>query len=153
LKAKEDCGLSNLKFGTWDHPSPREETMKKKIASIADIAPGGLKAFEIDGKEILIGCIDGKFYAVERRCGHMSAPCEMGTLRGYILTCPMHYAQFDIRTGKSLKKPFIKSEPEGLPDKFRNFFEHKEEMVAKINTFDLKTFKVIVEGGDIFLEP
>lgn len=126
--------------------------MKKRIASTADIAPGGIKAFEIDGKEILVGNVDGTFFAVERRCGHMNAPCEMGTLRGYILTCPMHYAQFDMRTGKTLKKPFIKSEPDGLPDKFRDFFEHKEEMVEKIKTYDLKSFAVEVEDGDIFLE-
>ncbi|HMD69005.1 MAG TPA: Rieske 2Fe-2S domain-containing protein [Chitinivibrionales bacterium] len=126
--------------------------MLKKIASSSDIAVGGIKAFEVDGKEVLVGNVDGTFHAVERRCGHMNAPCEMGTLRGYILTCPMHYAQFDMRTGKMLKKPFIKSEPEGLPEKFRNFFEHEEEMMEKINTYDLTKFKVIVEGGDIFLE-
>jgi nitrite reductase/ring-hydroxylating ferredoxin subunit len=126
--------------------------MKKSIAKKGDIAIGGLKAFEIDGKEILIGNVDGTYYAVERRCGHMNAPCEMGALRGHILTCPMHYAQFDIRTGKMLKKPFIKSEPEGLPEKFRNFFEHKEEMVEKINTYDLKTFKVSIEGEDVFID-
>jgi nitrite reductase/ring-hydroxylating ferredoxin subunit len=126
--------------------------MKTKIAATADIAPGGIKAFEIDGREILVGNLDDAFYAVERRCGHMSAPCEMGTLRGHILTCPMHYAQFDIRTGKVLKNAFIKSEPEGLPDKFRNFFEHKEEMLEKIKTYDLKTFKVSVEDGDVMLD-
>jgi nitrite reductase/ring-hydroxylating ferredoxin subunit len=126
--------------------------MKKSIAKKDDIAPGGIKAFEFDGKEILVGNVDGTYYAVERRCGHMNAPCEMGTLRGHILTCPMHYAQFDIRTGKTLKKPFIKSEPEGLPENFRNFFEHKEEMVEKINTYDLKTFEVEIEGEDISLD-
>ena len=126
--------------------------MKKKIAFTADIAPGGIKAYEIDGKEILVGNLEGTFYAVERRCGHMNAPCEMGTLRGYILTCPMHYAQFDIRTGKMLKDAFIKSEPEGLPEKFRNFFEHKEEMVEKIKTYDLKTFEVSVEGNDMLVD-
>jgi nitrite reductase/ring-hydroxylating ferredoxin subunit len=127
--------------------------MIKNIAIKADVAPGGVKAYEIDGREILLCNHNGTFYAVERRCGHMNAPCEMGTLRGRILTCPMHYAQFDITTGKMLKKPFIKSEPAGLPEKFRNFFEHKEEMVSKINTYDLKTFKVSVEGDDIFIDP
>ncbi|HUI93678.1 MAG TPA: Rieske 2Fe-2S domain-containing protein [Chitinivibrionales bacterium] len=126
--------------------------MKKKIASANDIAQGGVKAFEVDGKEILIGNVEGKFYAAERRCGHMNAPCEMGTLRGHILTCPMHYAQFDIRTGKMLKKAFIKSEPEGLPEKFRYFFEHKEEMAEKIKTYDLKTFKVTIKDSDIWVD-
>jgi nitrite reductase/ring-hydroxylating ferredoxin subunit len=126
--------------------------MEKQIASTADIATGGLKAYSVDGKEVLLANLDGTFYAVERRCGHMNAPCEMGTLRGYILTCPMHYAQFDIRTGKTLKQPFMKSEPEGLPEEFRNFFEHKEEMVARITTCNLQTFPVTVNGGDIFVE-
>lgn len=126
--------------------------MRKRIASITDVAPGGIKSFELDGREIILCNDNGAFYALERRCGHMNAPCEMGTLRGYILTCPMHFAQFDIRTGKTLKKPFMKSEPEGLPEKFRNFFEHKEEMVAKINTCDLKTFKVSIDGEDISLD-
>lgn len=126
--------------------------MKKPITKKSDIATGGLKAYEIDGKEILVGNVDGTYYAVERRCGHMNAPCEMGTLRGHILTCPMHYAQFDICTGKMLKKPFIKSEPEGLPEKFRYFFEHKEEMVEKINTYNLKTYKVSIEGENILID-
>ncbi len=126
--------------------------MKKKIASTADIAVGGIKAFDVDGREILVGNLDGTFHAVERRCGHMNAPCEMGTLRGYILTCPMHFAQFDIRTGKLLKKPFMKSEPEGLPEKFRNFFEHKEEIAEKITTYDLKTFPVQIEGVNIVID-
>lgn len=126
--------------------------MKKSIAKKGDIALGGLKAYDIDGKEILIGNLDGTYYAVERRCGHMNAPCEMGTLRGHILTCPMHYAQFDIRTGKTLKNPFIKSGPEGLPEKFRNFFEHKEDLMEKITTYDLKTFKVSVKGENILVD-
>jgi nitrite reductase/ring-hydroxylating ferredoxin subunit len=126
--------------------------MIRKIARKTDIAVGGLMAFDVDGKEIVLCNCNGGFYAIERRCGHMNAPCEMGTLRGNILTCPMHFAQFDITTGEMLKKAFIKSEPEGLPDKFMNFFEHKEELVEKITTCDMKTFKTTVEGDDVFVE-
>jgi nitrite reductase/ring-hydroxylating ferredoxin subunit len=126
--------------------------MLRKIARKTDIAIGGLKEFDVDGREIMLCNDNGSFYAIERRCGHMNAPCEMGTLRGHILTCPMHFAQFDITTGKALKKAFIKSEPEGLPDKFRNFFEHKEELVEKITTCDMKTFAVTIEGDEIFVE-
>jgi nitrite reductase/ring-hydroxylating ferredoxin subunit len=45
---------------------------------------------------------DGEIYAVNRRCGHTNAPLEMGTLEGYILTCPLHFSQFDIMTGEVL---------------------------------------------------
>ena len=45
-----------------------------------EIAPGGMKAVEVGGREVVICNCDGTFYAIERRCGHMNAPLEMGTL-------------------------------------------------------------------------
>jgi nitrite reductase/ring-hydroxylating ferredoxin subunit len=126
--------------------------MRRAVAKTQDMAPGGLRAYDVDGREILIANDNGVFYAVERRCGHMNAPCELGTLRGRILTCPMHFAQFDITTGKVLKKPFIKSEPQGLPEKYSNFIEHRLELVSKITTCELKTFPVSVQSSDIFVD-
>jgi nitrite reductase/ring-hydroxylating ferredoxin subunit len=126
--------------------------MKHRLAAKEDIARGGIKSFEIDGREILLCNHETGFFALERRCGHMNAPCEMGTLRGHILTCPMHFAQFDITTGKVLKKAFLKSEPEGLPEKFRDFFEHKKELAENISTCDMMTFTTIVDGDDVYVE-
>jgi nitrite reductase/ring-hydroxylating ferredoxin subunit len=126
--------------------------MKHKLASKNEIAKGGLKAYKIDGREIMLCHVDAGYYALERRCGHMNAPCEMGTLRGHILTCPMHFAQFDIVTGKALKNAFLKSEPEGLPEKFRDFFEHKRELAEKVSTCDMKTFRTIIKDDEIFVE-
>jgi nitrite reductase/ring-hydroxylating ferredoxin subunit len=42
---------------------------------------------EIDGKEILIANIDGKFYAINDRCGHMNALLSMGNLAENVVTC------------------------------------------------------------------
>jgi nitrite reductase/ring-hydroxylating ferredoxin subunit len=125
--------------------------MQIPIAQISDIAPGGLKEYSIQGHEILLCNVSGSFYAVERRCGHMNAPCEMGTLRGTILTCPMHYAQFDVTTGKALKPAFIKSEPEGLPETLKYFFEHKSDMVSKITTCNLDGFPVEIKDNTVFI--
>ena len=71
----------------------------------AEVAPGGMKAVELNGRELVICNCAGSFYALDRRCGHMNAPLEMGTLDGSILTCPMHYAQFDVTTGEALANP------------------------------------------------
>jgi len=71
----------------------------------AEVAPGGMKAVEISGRELVICNCGGSFYAIDRRCGHMNAPLEMGTLDGSILTCPMHCAQFDVTTGEALSGP------------------------------------------------
>lgn len=71
----------------------------------AEVAPGGMKAVELNGREIVICNCGGKFYAIDRRCGHMNAPLEQGTLDGSIITCPMHCAQFDVTTGEALSGP------------------------------------------------
>jgi 3-phenylpropionate/trans-cinnamate dioxygenase ferredoxin component len=76
-----------------------------EAAKVADIAVGGMKAFDREGKKIVIGNVNGTFYAVERNCGHVGASLDMGTLDGYILTCPLHFAQFDITTGEALCGP------------------------------------------------
>lgn len=35
-----------------------------------------------------------------RCCSHQGAPLEEGTLEGFNLTCPWHYAVVDVRNGK-----------------------------------------------------
>jgi nitrite reductase/ring-hydroxylating ferredoxin subunit len=71
----------------------------------AEVAAGGMKAVELNGRELAICNCDGTFYAIDRRCGHMNAPLEEGTLEGTILTCAMHCAQFDVSTGEALAGP------------------------------------------------
>ncbi len=76
-----------------------------KAIPAAEVAPGGMKAVELDGREVVVCNCAGVFYAIDRRCGHMSSPLEQGTLEGTLLTCAMHCAQFDVATGEALSGP------------------------------------------------
>jgi nitrite reductase/ring-hydroxylating ferredoxin subunit len=76
-----------------------------KVAMAMEISPGGMKAASAGEKQVVVCNFGSKFYALERRCGHLGASLDMGTLDGYILTCPLHYAQFDITTGETLSGP------------------------------------------------
>jgi nitrite reductase/ring-hydroxylating ferredoxin subunit len=76
-----------------------------EVMKVSDIASGGMKAVDLDGKKIIVCNLNGVFYAVSRNCGHVGASLDMGTLDGYILTCPLHFAQFDIITGEVLCGP------------------------------------------------
>jgi glycine betaine catabolism B len=42
----------------------------------------------------------GKIYAMDAVCSHEGGPLEDGTLQGYELKCPWHYAIFDVRNAK-----------------------------------------------------
>lgn len=43
-----------------------------EVAKVNDISPGHMEHFELDGKEILITSVEGRFYAMDDRCGHMT---------------------------------------------------------------------------------
>ena len=70
-----------------------------------DVVPGGISYLRLGETEVLVCNVDGDFHAVGRRCGHVHAPLERGTLDGAYLTCPVHFVQFDVRTGEALSKP------------------------------------------------
>lgn len=79
--------------------------MYRDACAAADIAPGGLRQVTLAGRKIVIGNVGGRWYAVACACGHLGASLETGTLDGTILTCPLHFAQFDITTGEALSGP------------------------------------------------
>lgn len=45
---------------------------------------------------------EGEFWAIDNMCTHEGGPLGEGTLLGTTITCPWHYAAFDITTGESL---------------------------------------------------
>src|ERR687888_1004930 len=55
---------------------------------------------ELNGKPIVLSLVNGKIYAMDAVCSHEGGPLEEGTLEGYELKCPWHYAIFDVRNAK-----------------------------------------------------
>jgi nitrite reductase/ring-hydroxylating ferredoxin subunit len=51
-----------------------------EVAKVNEIPDGKMKHVEVDGKEVLVANIGGKFYATSDRCGHMNALLSMGNL-------------------------------------------------------------------------
>jgi nitrite reductase/ring-hydroxylating ferredoxin subunit len=72
----------------------------QKVANKSDLREGGLLGVQIDSKRIVLSMVEGKVYAMNAVCTHKGAPLEEGTLLGYDLKCPLHFALFDIRNGK-----------------------------------------------------
>jgi nitrite reductase/ring-hydroxylating ferredoxin subunit len=113
----------------------------------AEIAPGGMKAVELSGRELVICNCAGSFYAIDRRCGHMNSPLEMGTLEGTILTCAMHCAQFDVTTGEVLAGPlsaYLGNETP--PPRTAALLKNVGELMQHIRTESIGTHKAKVES-------
>jgi nitrite reductase/ring-hydroxylating ferredoxin subunit len=80
----------------------QEESGFQKVANKMDINEegGGLLGVELEGNNIVLAMINGQVFAMDAVCSHQGAPLEEGTLEGFNLTCPWHYAVFDVRNGK-----------------------------------------------------
>ncbi len=101
--------------------------MGKIIAGkISDIPPGKMIKVSIDGKDVLVANIDGKYCATDDTCTHSGSSLSEGKLDGCIITCGWHGAQFDCKTGKLAKFP------------------------AKIR--DLTSYNIVVESDNVFVE-
>jgi nitrite reductase/ring-hydroxylating ferredoxin subunit len=75
------------------------------VTRASELASGAMTWVAIDRERVVIANVDGVFYALQDRCGHRHAPLSTGTLWGYALECPLHFALFDVRTGALLSGP------------------------------------------------
>jgi nitrite reductase/ring-hydroxylating ferredoxin subunit len=127
--------------------------MWHEVAKLEDIARGGMKYVRAAEREITLCEYDGAVYAVSRRCGHENAPLDQGALEGWVLTCPHHFAQFDIRSGRNLSWPidhYMGDEP--LPEPVKRLFALEKRLEWKTRVHDLHTYKVRVADGAIEVE-
>ncbi len=118
---------------------------------VSEINKGQMKHTEINGKEIVIANLDGKFYAFSDRCGHMNARLSRGNLNQTIVTCPFHAAKFDITTGKKVGEPVLEIPPdmEPLPPKWQKYMEIVGQEMSYIKTYDQESYEVKIEGDAI----
>ena len=117
-----------------------------------DVAPGGMKYIDLEGHEIAVCNIDGSFYAIQRRCGHMNAPLEKGTLDGKILTCAMHCAQFDATTGEALSGPVPHDfNGEMPPPGMGQYLMNIALLMEHIKTNSIHTYETKVESGVVWV--
>jgi nitrite reductase/ring-hydroxylating ferredoxin subunit len=75
------------------------------VAKTGDLPPGQMKWIAVDRERVVLANIDGQFCALRDVCGHKNAPLSRGRLVGHIIECPLHFAQFDMRTGKLVSGP------------------------------------------------
>ncbi len=96
----------------------------QRVASTREIAPGELLRVEVGGHLVCLANVDGAIYAVDDDCPHIGSALSDGELDACVLTCPLHLARFDVRTGQLLRGPARE---------------------------DVRTYRVRVEGDDILL--
>ena len=82
-----------------------------KVAETNDIQPSQMKEVEVNGQNICLVNVEGKYYAIGSICTHEGGPLADGTLEGYEVECPWHNSKFDVRTGEVTSPPASEPEP------------------------------------------
>lgn len=97
--------------------------MKIEICSLRELEKNKIKVHE----NLLLVMINDKIYCVERYCPHSFADLSEGIINDITktVTCPLHFSAFEIESGKLISGPAERG---------------------------LKTYKVIVENGKVFVE-
>jgi nitrite reductase/ring-hydroxylating ferredoxin subunit len=75
------------------------------VGRTSDLQPGQMKWVAVDRERVLLVNAEGTYYALQDKCGHQWAPLSRGTLQGFVIECPLHFACFDVRTGALLSGP------------------------------------------------
>lgn len=70
------------------------------VGRVDALPPGSIMRVQIDATEISIWNVDGTLYAIDDICSHEYANLSEGELvDNCCVMCPLHGAEFDLRTG------------------------------------------------------
>ena len=79
--------------------------VRVKTFNTTDIMQNASKVFNIDDKEIALFNCEGKFYAIDDLCSHAEASLSEGEVYDCKVECPLHGAEFDLKTGEAKTLP------------------------------------------------
>jgi 3-phenylpropionate/trans-cinnamate dioxygenase ferredoxin subunit/anthranilate 1,2-dioxygenase ferredoxin subunit len=80
--------------------------MALQLGHADDFEDGAVYSFDLDGADVAVVKLRGRFYAFSNRCTHWGEPLTNGyvTSAGRIV-CLFHDSAFDMRSGAALEGP------------------------------------------------
>ena len=100
-------------------------TTKKELCKTEDVPAGGALRVEAEHLILAVFNVDGEFFVTDDACTHGPGSLSEGYIEGDVVECNFHNGQFNIRTGEVVSPPCM------VP---------------------VKTYKTVVENGEVFIE-
>jgi 3-phenylpropionate/trans-cinnamate dioxygenase ferredoxin component len=79
--------------------------MWERVCRSDEVTAEEPKAITVKGLEIGIFRVGDRLYAIDNVCSHEYAYLTKGFVEGAVVECPLHQAQFCLRTGQCLQGP------------------------------------------------
>jgi nitrite reductase/ring-hydroxylating ferredoxin subunit len=86
------------------------ESHSESVGGLKEFPEGKIRRRFVKGREIAVVLWEGRFYAFSNRCPHADFQMHFGFVEDDKLHCPIHYAEFELATGKAVFGPA------GVPD-------------------------------------
>lgn len=67
-----------------------------------------VQTVEINESVVAVFKVDNEFFAIQNRCSHAEASLSEGEVYDCKVECPLHGAEFDLKTGEALTLPATK---------------------------------------------
>lgn len=73
--------------------------------SFDSLTSGRPMQIDVDGNPVCVTRVGDEVFATSNICSHAYAELSDGEVKGYVIECWLHGADFDLRTGKALTLP------------------------------------------------
>jgi nitrite reductase/ring-hydroxylating ferredoxin subunit len=77
--------------------------VREDIGGSSEFVEGQMRNVIANGRPLIVARVESKLYAMDGRCSHMGFDLCKGRLDGHLVSCKLHGAQFDIRTGERVR--------------------------------------------------
>jgi len=67
-----------------------------------------VQTVEINGSVVAVFKVVNEYFAIQNRCSHAEASLSEGEVYDCKVECPLHGAEFDLKTGEALTLPATK---------------------------------------------
>ena len=78
-----------------------------KAAALGDLPENSSLPVKVGTVPIALHNVEGRIYATHDTCLHAAASLGTGTLKGRIITCPLHSWKYDVTTGRCETIPLV----------------------------------------------
>jgi 3-phenylpropionate/trans-cinnamate dioxygenase ferredoxin subunit len=102
-----------------------------EVLETSQLPEGQMTKVIVQGKELLLTCVDGAYFAIANKCTHLGGSLSRGELDGSVVTCPRHGARFNVKTGENVRDAKI--------------------AMIKMQVKDIESYQVKVEGNKILV--
>ena len=102
-----------------------ETASRIRLCTTGEVVDGAVMRVETGDLTLAVYNVAGMYYVTDDHCTHGPGSLSEGYLEGYRIECDFHNGAFDIRTGEVLAPPCM------IP---------------------VKTYRVVVEGGNVLIE-